>query len=239
MVGFRSTQSKDVCVLPERRSLWRFRSRLLKWYEGNGRSFPWRRASTTMYRAIVAEMLLQRTRAETVAAHFPGFFEEYPSWRALGEAPLRRLGRHLQPMGLWRRRAVSLRALAKEMGERNGRFPKSRQEIEQLPGVGQYIANSILLLCHGRPEPLLDVNMARVLERVFGPRKLADIRYDPYLQSLAKRVVRCRSAREINWAILDLAATVCRPRRPRCHECPASSLCCTFRRDQAREEERR
>ena len=231
MVESRSTQSKDGCALPGPRSLWRFRSRLLAWYESNGRSFPWRRGSTTMYRAIVVEMLLQRTRAETVAAHFPGFIEEYPSWRALCGASLGRLRRHVQPLGLWRRRAISLKALAKEMSARNGRFPKSREEIEQLPGVGQYIANSILLLCHGRPEPLLDVNMARVLERVFGPRKLADIRYDPYLQSLAKKVVRCRSAREINWAILDLAATVCLPRRPRCQECPASSLC-TFRRDQ-------
>jgi hypothetical protein len=57
---------------------------------------------------------------------------------------------------------------------------------------GQYIANAVLLLCHGEPQPLLDVNMARVLERVFGPKKLADIRYDPYLQQLAMRIVQCK-----------------------------------------------
>ena len=183
-----------------------------------------------MYRAIVAEMLLQRTRAETVAAHYTGFIEEFPSWRVLFGVSLDRLERHLKPMGLWRRRATSLKGLAKEMSRRNGRFPTSREELEQLPGVGQYIANSILLLCHRQPAPLLDVNMARVLERVFGPRKLADIRYDPYLQSLAQRIVQCRFPREINWAILDLAATVCVPRQPRCDECPANSVC-SFRRD--------
>jgi A/G-specific adenine glycosylase len=111
------------------------------------------------------------------------------------------------------------------MNKKNGRFPKTRDELEVLPGVGQYIANAILLFCHGEAQPLLDVNMARVLERVFGPRKLADIRYDPYLQELAFNVVQCKKARELNWAILDLAATICPARNPRCNICPLEPIC--------------
>lgn len=118
-----------------------------------------------------------------------------------------------------------MRALAREMAVLRGRFPQDREEIEKLPGVGQYVANAALLFCHGQPEPLLDVNMARVLERVYGPRRLADIRYDPYLQSLARRVVRSKRAREINWALLDLAALVCVIGTPKCGLCPVATLC--------------
>ena len=206
-------------------SLRRFRISLLKWYEQHGRRFPWRRASASKYRLVIAEVLLQRTRAETIAGFFPDFVREFPSWELLSSAGVGRLRRYLQPIGLWRRRATSIQALAREMSKRNGRFPKDREAIEALPGIGQYIANAVLLFCQGRPQPLLDVNMARVLERVFGPRKLADIRYDPYLQELARNTVRCKNPAKLNWAILDLAATTCLVRNPRCKECPLASLC--------------
>ncbi|MBA7559586.1 Adenine DNA glycosylase [subsurface metagenome] len=113
------------------------------------------------------------------------------------------------------------------MAKKNGRFSREREGIEALPGVGQYIANAILLLCHGEAQPLLDANMARVLERMFGSRKLADIRYDPYLQELALKVVQCQEAKEMNWAILDLAATTCLISKPRCDKCPLMSMCLT------------
>jgi len=113
------------------------------------------------------------------------------------------------------------------MTDRNGRFPKDRDAIEALPGIGQYIANAVMLFCHGQSRPLLDVNMARVLERVFGPRKLVDIRHDPYLQELASRVARCKNSAKLNWAILDLGATICLAKNPRCRECPLVSMCLT------------
>jgi A/G-specific adenine glycosylase len=111
------------------------------------------------------------------------------------------------------------------MVRRNNRFPIDRKEIETLPGIGQYIANAILMFCHREPKPLLDVNMARVLERVFGARKLADIRYDPYLQKLAGKIVQCKTSEKLNWAILDIAATICIIRNPRCNDCPIVSIC--------------
>lgn len=104
-----------------------------------------------------------------------------------------------------------------------GRFPTTREEIESLPGVGQDIANSVMMFCFNQAYPLVDVNMARVLERYFGPRKLADICFDPFLQLLAKRVVDCTKFREVNWAVLDLAAQVCKARSPLCPSCPLIS----------------
>ncbi len=217
----------QVRKIPSARLLRYFRESLLKWSDSNGRCFSWRKASANNYQRIVAEILLQRTKADTVARFFPTFVREFPSWKRLSLASVHRLQHYLRPIGLWRRRAVSIQALSREMAKRNGRFPPDREDIETLPGIGQYIANAVLMFCYGACEPLLDVNMARVLERFFGPRQLADIRYDPYLQSLAKSVITCRIPASLNWAILDLAALVCVYTDPRCNLCPLSR-CCKF-----------
>jgi A/G-specific adenine glycosylase len=206
-----------------------FRQRLLNWFKSKGRKFSWRNKSATNYRRILAELLLQRTQADTVARFIPVFMNKYPSWKRLSTASEKDLQEILKPIGLWQRRAASLSLLAREMWKRRGRFPRNRKEIESLPGVGQYITNAILLFCHNEPHPLLDVNMARVLERYFGPRALADIRYDPYLQSLAKRVVNCKYTCDINWAILDLAALICKKQKPSCDQCPLNQLCLFYR----------
>lgn len=216
--------------------LTKFREHLMVWFRENGREFPWRENDYPEYMMIVTEALLQRTRAETVASFLPAFFSRFPSWEALAEASVDDIGEAIRPVGLWRQRAPRLKALAEEMMRRGGIVPRSREDLEALPIVGQYIANAILLMSHGEPQPLLDVNMARVLERYFGPRKLADIRYDPYLQGLARAVVNAPDSQYVNWAILDFAALVCKARTPRCQVCPLASGC-QFRHqaDSARE----
>lgn len=202
-----------------------FRRNLLRWFLANGRSFPWRRKGQSKYQLVVSEVLLQRTRAEAVAAIYRRFFAAYPSWRRLAEARADNLQECLRPLGLWRRRATGLVALARAVRRNRGRLPTDRHEIERLPGVGQYIANAVELICYKSPAPLLDVNMSRVLERYFGPRMMADIRYDPYLQRLAWRVVNCPESTSLNWAILDLAAEVCLSRAPKCQNCPLKVGC--------------
>lgn len=131
----------------------------------------------------------------------------------------------LQPIGLWRRRASTMVALASVMAGKQDRLPASRDELERLPGISQYMASSILLLCHGQREALIDVNVARVLERVFGKRQLADIRYDPYLHELAQTIVASNDPISCNWAIIDLAATVCLNTAPECTICPLNDIC--------------
>lgn len=201
-----------------------FRQRILAWYRQNGRPFPWRHAESC-YERIVAELLLQRTQASTVAKFYPEFIEVYPSWEVLAQATEEDLRTLLQPMGLWRRRARTMVALAAVMVEKQGRLPASRDELESLPGISQYMASSVLLLCHGKRVALIDVNVARVLERVFGERHLVDIRYDPYLQDLAQRIVQSKDAVSCNWAIIDLASTVCLVAKPKCPTCPLRRAC--------------
>ena len=115
--------------------------------------------------------------------------------------------------------------LSRAMKELDYQFPSTRVALEKLPGISQYMASAILLLCYDRKEPLLDVNMARILERVYGPRNLADIRYDPLLQELARSVVEVDNPIDVNWAILDLAASICLRGVPRCFECPLAEMC--------------
>lgn len=202
-----------------------FRKRVLVWYETNGRKFPWRDDNRSDFEKVVAEVLLQRTRAEVVARMYPLFLALFKDWRDIACASDESLVEFLRPLGLWQRRSVSLKKLAAAMAARDGIFPSSREKVEDLPGVGQYIANAILLLCHGQHLPLLDVNMARVLERFFGPRKLADIRDDPGLQALARAITNHKQAIDINWAILDFASLVCKPRTPACPCCPLRDKC--------------
>ena len=90
--------------------------------------------------------------------------------------------------------------------------------------MGQYTANAVELVIFNQPSPLVDVNMSRVLERFFGERRMADIRYDPYLQGLSYKIVDHADTKEMNWAVLDFAALVCKP-KPLCLICPISVKC--------------
>jgi A/G-specific adenine glycosylase len=106
-----------------------------------------------------------------------------------------------------------------------GKLPKDRKDLEKIPFMGQYLANAVDLLVFKKTSPLMDVNMARVLERYFGPRKLADIRYDPYLQNLCAWVTRHKKSKYISWAILDFAEIICQARSPRCEICLFNKTC--------------
>ena len=222
----RSQHDSDLNIPSEER-IDSFRQHIRQWFREYGRHFPWRNKSATIYQRIIAEILLQRTQAGTAARFLPRFLAEYPSWKRLDEATEEELMEYLKPIGLWRQRALALKKLASEMEKRSGRFPSEREEIEALPGIGQYIANAVLLFKHGDRQPLLDVNMARLLERYFGPRKLVDIRYDPYLQHLSRKVLQKGDPVELNWAILDHAALICR-KNPRCLDCPLRQECLYF-----------
>jgi A/G-specific adenine glycosylase len=202
-----------------------FQSILLYWYKQNGRRFPWRKKNLTHYQLILAEALLQRTKAETVARFYDNFIREFPNWVSISKAKLVKIENRLKPIGLFKQRAKRLKKLAAEMVSRNGRLPRSRLELEKIPFLGQYIANAIELTIFNMRSPLIDVNMARLLERFFGERKMSDIRYDPYLQKLSHNVVNHPMTKEMNWAILDFASTICKARNPLHGNCPLNKKC--------------
>lgn len=206
----------------------RFSRKINDWFSQNGRSFPWRRKGQSLYRLVLTEILLQRTRAETVAAFYQEFYAQYPNWKALSVASQNDLETALKPIGLWKRRAETLKSLSKKMVERGGRFPRRYEQIRSLPGVGQYVANAVTVFRDGAANPLLDSGMARLLERYFGPRRLSDIRYDSYLQGLSRAVISRGETAEMNWALLDYAAVVCSKQDPGCAACVVRRGCKYF-----------
>lgn len=205
-----------------------FQENLLHWYLDNGRTFLWRNKSATNYELIISEVFLQRTKAEAVSKFLMSFLKQYPSWNQLGEATEVELQEITKPLGLYKQRGSRLYKLSQELKKRNGRFPKERNQVAEFPMMGQYITNAYELYVLKKKSPLLDVNMARLLERFFGKRKLADIRHDPYLQTLAYRVVDIEKSKELNWAILDYASLICKKIKPKCSNCLIYSKCKLF-----------
>ena len=202
-----------------------FQATVLQGAEGRRRSFPWRQVDRSPYELVLAEVLLQQTRAEHVAAIFERIVKRCPDWPALAKISVVDLEDLLRPLGLQRRRAAALHSLAESVVHRG--LPQTASALEKLPGIGQYMARAIAAQLSMEVVAPIDVNVARVLERVFGPRKLADIRYDPKLQDLALRLVPASDPGEYFVALIDFAAMVCRLRAPRCGECPIAA--CRFR----------
>lgn len=199
--------------------------KLLKWFKANGRDFLWRNEAASNYVKIISEVLLQRTKAETVNKFLPKFLDSYPDWTSLGNANEAELIKILHPLGLSNQRGKRLFKPTQELKSKNWEFPKERLLVEEMPMMGQYITNAYELFILKNKAPLLDVNMARVLERVFGNRKLADIRYDPFLQLVAKKIANHPNPIEMNWAILDLGSKVCTSKKPECKICPLNKHC--------------
>ncbi len=201
------------------------RRRLFSWFTRNGRSFPWRDPGRSPYEVVVAEILLQRTTAAGVARAYTGFVERYPSWDTIAHAPLDGLENALRPLGLWRQKALAFQQLARSIEANGGVVPRTRKELEHLRGIGPYTASAVLAIVYGRAEPLLDVNMARLLWRFLGSSEGAEASPKRTLHALALRLVRGKRSLEVNWAALDFGALVCRARRPLCPECPLRTRC--------------
>ena len=137
--------SRDELTRSDKLRLTRLRRSLLAWYETESRALPWRSPETSVFERICVEVLLQRTRAETVAAIYPEFFARFPSWESLAGSNIAELEEAFKPIGLWRRRARSMKSLAEYAAARARRFPDDPSELAKVLGVGQYVANAILL----------------------------------------------------------------------------------------------
>ncbi len=206
-----------------------FQNVLLDWFSTFGRKFPWRGKNASNYEVIIAEILLQRTKAGTVAKYIHSFLDQFPSWGVLTLASEADLRSALRPFGLNNLKAGRLYQLGREMSKLQGKLPETKDMVEELSLFGQYTANAFELFVLNKPSALLDVNMARLLERYFTPRKVKDYRFDKQLKKTANFVVDHPMSKEINWAILDYATLVCTNKKPKCDICVLSEKCNFFK----------
>lgn len=198
-----------------------FRRAVLRWFRRKGRWFPWRERGDR-YSVLVGEILLQRTRGETVAAVYEAFLHRWPTPEHLARATPREVAGVIRPLGLAKRAPVLVR-LGRELARRGG-VPSDPKELMDLPGVGPYAAHAVPVFAEGRALPLVDWVVARVLRRYFGLPAGRRPNADRELWLLAEQLARPGRARELWLGVLDLGAAVCRP-EPRCGQCPLRSGC--------------
>lgn len=202
----------------------RFVQLILKWGEKNKRSFPWRK-NRTPYKVLLAEILLQRTPANRVSAFFPGFVKRFPKPQSIVSTSIDDMEKFLQPMGL-KKRAEWLVRLMKEICKKyNYKIPHQESELTQLPGVGRYTARAVLSFGFGKDMAIVDVNVARVLSRVFGlSKRKKRPNADGELWAFASKFIPEGSGPKYNETLLDFAALVCR-KNPLCNNCPINEVC--------------
>ncbi len=205
------------------------RRRIITWYEACGdKDLPWRRTQDG-WAVLVAAFMLRKTTVRQVIRVYEEFLRRFPEPRALLSASVEEVVDLIKPLGIERQRARHLIELAEVVVQRfGGRVPCDKRSLKELPGVGDYIASEVLLKACGRPEPLLDRNVIRVLERALGASSAKKRPHtDPAMWSLAKALMPKEPdlAEKFSFGLLDLARKLCKPTQPRCGACPLRDLC--------------
>jgi len=201
---------------------------LLDWFRRHRRPLPWR-TGRDPYRVWVSEVLLQQTRVAQAVPYFERFLARFPSVGSLARAPVADVLRVWQGAGYYAR-ARHLHAAARTLVRAHGgQLPTTVEELEQLPGVGPYIARAIASLAFQRPVLALEANGLRVAARWF--REEGDLRSGAVRSRLAGQLAARfprRTAGAFNEALMELGETVCRPVAPRCPDCPVARDCRAF-----------
>lgn len=202
-----------------------FRRELIRWYRRRGRDLPWRRTSDP-YAILVSEFMLQQTQVATVIPYYQRWLERFPDFATLAQAEESEVLHAWQGLGYYSR-ARNFHAAARMVQQAfDGKLPADPAEIAQLPGVGRYTAGAIASFGFDLPEPIVDANIARVLARLTNWRQPIDSTAGrEHLWETAAALVPSKGARTFNSALMDLGATICLPRRPRCLECPVHDFC--------------
>jgi A/G-specific adenine glycosylase len=204
-------------------------ARALVWWDRHRRALPWRAEPGEIpdpYRVWLSEVLLQQTTAQAATPYYQAFIAKWPTVEDLAAAPVEAVISTFAGLGYYSR-ARNLHACAKEITGRNGRFPSEEADLRALPGVGAYTAAAIAAIAFGRQTAPVDGNIARVLARLISLEKpIARARRE--LAAAARVLAPSRRAGDFAQALMDIGATLCRPRRPACGSCPLAQDCAAF-----------
>jgi A/G-specific adenine glycosylase len=199
---------------------------LLAWYDRHARVLPWRALpgeTSDPYRVWLSEIMLQQTTVKTVIPYFRNFITRWNAVQALAMAPLEEVLSAWAGLGYYAR-ARNLHACAKAVVERHScSFPQNEAELAQLPGIGRYTAAAIAAIAFGERTVPVDGNVKRVVARVFGVDELPAGK--GHIRLLAESLAPAHRHGDFAQALMDLGATICTPRRPRCGVCPWREGC--------------
>jgi A/G-specific adenine glycosylase len=198
---------------------------LLQWFRRHGRDLPWR-STRDPYAILVSELMLQQTQVSTVIAYYNEWLRRFPDFVSLARAPENDVLRAWQGLGYYSR-ARNLQATARTVVDRFwGRFPRSLEQMQQLPGIGKYTAHAVASFAFDQSVPIVETNTARVLTRLFDFRESIDShRGRQTIWQHAAMLVPKSNAAIYNSALIDLGALVCVARKPKCGICPVKTFC--------------
>jgi len=201
------------------------RERLLRWYERDKRDLPWRRG-VTAYRTWVAEIMLQQTQVATVVPYYRRFLKRFPSVKSLAGAKEDQVLKLWEGLGYYSRARSLLKAARVIRDEHGGRFPRTVEGLLTLPGVGRYTAGAIASIAMGGDVPVVDGNVIRVFSRLLDCHE--DVTRGPvkdFFWDVAEGLLPKGRSGDFNQALMELGATVCRPKGPACLLCPLKGVC--------------
>jgi A/G-specific adenine glycosylase len=219
----RRVQEPKRAAGPEHRT--KLHRALLAWYEGARRDLPWRRTRDP-YAVWLSEVMLQQTRVETVIPYYERFLARWPTVHALADAPLDDVLTMWSGLGYYRRARMLHAAAQQVTGDRAGVFPSSAEGLAGIKGIGRYTAGAVASIAFGVRAALVDGNVARVLARLFAIED--DVRGaagQARIWALAEELVHDDDPGAWNQALMELGATICVPRDPRCLLCPVRASC--------------
>lgn len=201
----------------------RFRSHLLEWSENNLREYPWRESDRSLYEVFIAEFFLTQTPADNVATVYPEFLNRFSTLEHIRDASLSELEDAIEPLGFQRMRAEALKQIAAE----NDTLPCDPTTLADLPRVGPYVSSATVCVACEERVPILDRNVRRVYERIFGGQYPEEPTAEEQFAESALPEDGS-TTRTYNLALVDFGALVCTKRSPRCSECFASEYCDYF-----------
>lgn len=205
-------------------SLSYIRNKLFKWYRINGRDFPWRHTKAP-YRIMIAEFMLHRTKAEQVAPVYKEFIKKYPDVKSLASVELNEIIKVTEHLGLHWRAQHFITSANYIVEKYNGNIPANPEDILKIPGVGDYIAGAIMVVCFNKIYPVVDSNIARLLNRFFNLDLEGEVRRKKKIVGLSEQLFSSHKKAELLFALIDFCSLICKPIRPICFKCLLFKRC--------------
>ena len=188
------------------------------------RDFLWRH-NPDPYKIMVAEFMLQRTKAEQVEPVYKKFLRKYPDVFKLASARNNSVSKFTTHLGLHKRSQNFINAAKYIVKQHQGNYPEKREELTKIPGVGDYVAGAILTVYYNKPEHVVDSNIARFINRYWGLKLAGEIRRKKPVIEKARELFNDKNTGDLLFNLLDFTTLICKPKKPECKSCILKREC--------------